>query len=66
VQSAAAVQLTTRTIALLDEKPELPPAEALRLAMVDLMKDKSSEINAHPAIWAPFVVVGPRSGNASG
>jgi CHAT domain-containing protein len=58
VQSAAAVQLTTRTIALIDEKPELPPAEALRLAMVDLMKDKSNEINAHPAIWAPFVVVG--------
>lgn len=58
VQSAAAVRLTTRTIAILEEKSQLPPAEALRIAMLDLMKDKGDKTNAHPAIWAPFVVVG--------
>lgn len=58
VQSAAAVRLTTRTIALLEEKPQLPPAEALRVAMLDLMKDAGDKANAHPAVWAPFVVVG--------
>jgi hypothetical protein len=33
-------------------------AEAMRRAMVALMDDGSEEDNAHPSVWAPFVLVG--------
>ena len=36
----------------------LTPAEALRRAMVALLDDRSKAQNAHPGIWAPFVIVG--------
>ena len=58
VQSAAAVKLTTRTFAELTADPSIGRAEALRRAMLALMADTSSLANAHPAVWAPFMVVG--------
>ena len=58
VYSDAAVQLTTRTFAELDRDPATGRAEAFRRAMVALMEDRSLPSNAHPAVWAPFVVVG--------
>jgi CHAT domain-containing protein len=58
VYSDAAVQLTTRTFAELDRDPATGRAEGFRRAMVALMEDRSLPSNAHPAVWAPFVVVG--------
>jgi CHAT domain-containing protein len=58
VQSAAAVKLTTTAIAELKAHPDIGRAEALRRSMLALMQDKSNPANAHPAIWAPFMMVG--------
>jgi CHAT domain-containing protein len=69
VYSQAAVRLTTRAFAVLDENPQAGRADAFRTAMVELMDDYKTETteeressskvrNAHPAIWAPFSAVG--------
>ena len=58
VQSEAAVALTTGTFAAMKANPGIGRAEALRRAMLALMGDSSSPLNPHPAVWAPFVVVG--------
>ncbi len=62
VDSRASVQLTTRTFAELEKSPEIGRAEALRRAMLAAMQDvsrpKSWMPAAHPAVWAPFVLVG--------
>ena len=56
VRSAAAVRLTTDTIQMLERDRSLSPAEALRRAMVAFLE--SGADGAHPANWAPFVIVG--------
>jgi CHAT domain-containing protein/tetratricopeptide (TPR) repeat protein len=56
VDSDAAVALTSGAFAQLQANPSLGRAEALRRSMLALM-DKGGR-NAHPAYWAPFVVVG--------
>ena len=58
VYSDAAVRLTTRAFAELERHPNEGRAEALQYAMTTLMDDRSEDDNAHPAVWAPFVVVG--------
>jgi CHAT domain-containing protein len=58
VYSDAAVRLTTRAFAELERDPKAGRAEALQRAMINLMDDRSQIDNAHPAVWAPFVVVG--------
>jgi CHAT domain-containing protein len=58
VKSSAAVKLTTTPVTELKAHPEIGRAEALRRAMLALMQDKSDLSNAHPAIWAPFMMVG--------
>jgi CHAT domain-containing protein len=55
VQSDAAVALTTRMLALSGKG--ITRAEAHRQAMMAMI-DKGPVKNAHPALWAPFVVVG--------
>ena len=62
VDSDGAVKLTTRAIRELRQDPKIGRAEALRRAMLALMADTSRPADsmpaAHPAVWAPFVVVG--------
>jgi CHAT domain-containing protein len=57
VNSDAAVKLTTRTFAELQAAPKIGRAEALRRAMAELITKEEPEY-AHPAMWAPFVLVG--------
>lgn len=56
VSSDAAVALTTR---MFDESSKgASKAEALRRSMLSLMQTPGKPHFAHPAFWAPFVVVG--------
>jgi len=58
VYSDAAVQLTTRAFAQLDQDPNIGRAEALQRAMTQLMDNPNQIDNPHPAVWAPFTLVG--------
>ena len=58
VDSRAATRLTTATFDLLRADPRLGRAEALRRAELAYLADTSTPINAYPAIWAPFEIVG--------
>ncbi len=58
VASDAATTLTTTAFASLAADPKLGRAEAMRRAMVAYINDTSRPINAYPAFWAPFAVVG--------
>ena len=58
VGSEATTRLTTMTFDILQNNPTLGRAEALRRAMLALMNDATDPLNAYPAVWAPFVVVG--------
>jgi tetratricopeptide (TPR) repeat protein len=57
VGSRTAVALTTRAFQELAAKPGVGRAEAMRISMASLI-DKGGLWQAHPAQWAPFVVVG--------
>ena len=57
VASDAAVKITTRMLAEA-AKPGIGRAEAHRRAMLSLLDEKEPDHFAHPAFWAPFVVVG--------
>ena len=60
VSSDAAVALTTR---MFDESAKgAPKAEALRRSMLALMARTDKPYFAHPAFWAPFVLVGEGGG----
>ena len=56
VRDDAAARLTTGTITALTSPRR--KAEALQSAMKQLMQDDSDPSLAHPAAWAPFVLVG--------
>jgi CHAT domain-containing protein len=62
VESNAAMRLTTSTFDFLKSDPSLGRAEALRRAMLAYMTDTTNPLNAYPALWAPFVVVGEGAG----
>ncbi|MFO1088073.1 MAG: CHAT domain-containing tetratricopeptide repeat protein [Hyphomicrobiales bacterium] len=57
VESDAAVRITTGLVNELAAHPEIGRAEALRRATVQLLDD-GDEADAHPAIWAPFSLIG--------
>lgn len=58
VRDDAAARLTTGTLAALRADPALSKAEAFRRATLALIADAADPTLAHPAIWAPFVMVG--------
>ncbi|MBB3929531.1 CHAT domain-containing protein/tetratricopeptide (TPR) repeat protein [Kaistia hirudinis] len=57
VRTDAAVLITTSAFSHMKADPTLGRAEAIRRAMVELI-DAPSGAYAHPAVWAPFAVVG--------
>ena len=62
VDSHAAVMLTTKAFAAMKADSGIGRAEAMRLSVLAAMGDRSRPSHwtpaAHPAVWAPFVVVG--------
>jgi CHAT domain-containing protein len=58
VESDTTVLLTTGAIQEFSKDPAAGRAEALRRAMLRLMKDQSKPDYAHPFFWAPFIIVG--------
>jgi CHAT domain-containing protein len=56
VNSDATVKLVTRAFDVLNADPKIGRAEALRRSMLSLIEQGRDY--AHPANWAPFVVVG--------
>ncbi|MFG1479793.1 CHAT domain-containing protein [Xanthobacter sp. V4C-4] len=58
VRDDAAARLTTATLAAIRDEPGLAKAEAFRRATLALIADATDPTLAHPAIWAPFVMVG--------
>lgn len=57
VDSDATVKLITGAVREMSRDPKVGRAEAMRRSMLALI-DKGSGEEAHPAFWAPFVVVG--------
>jgi CHAT domain-containing protein len=58
VASSAATRLTTTTFAILKAEPAAGRAEALRRAMLTYLSDSSEPLNAYPAFWGPFSLIG--------
>jgi CHAT domain-containing protein/Tfp pilus assembly protein PilF len=58
IDTEAATRLTTSTFAIMTADPKLGRAAALRNAMLAYMNDRSSPLNAYPAFWAPFSIIG--------
>jgi CHAT domain-containing protein len=58
VESDAAVRLTTGAFAAAGKDGGIGRAEALRRSMLALSTDQANPRNAHPSVWAPFVLVG--------
>jgi hypothetical protein len=63
VYSDAAKKLTTSAFAELSANPGIGRAEALRHSMVAMIT--SGEPYEHPAMWAPFVLVGEGGASTS-
>lgn len=57
VDSEATVKLITGAMGEIARNPKVGRAEALRRSMLALI-DKGAAREAHPAFWAPFIVVG--------
>jgi CHAT domain-containing protein len=57
VASNATVKLITKAVAELKRHPKIGRAEALRRSMLSII-DTGKDYEAHPAFWAPFVLVG--------
>lgn len=58
VVSSAAVTLTSQIFDARAKDANLGKAEALRRSMLALIADEKDPLNAYPAVWAPFIVVG--------
>lgn len=62
VDSAATVKLVTRAAREIRSSPAVGRSEALRRSMLAMIDE--GEVVAHPAQWAPFVLVGEGAGEA--
>ena len=67
VADDATAKLMTTLFAVAKDEPGLSHSEALRLAMLSLINSRAKNASgipeAHPALWAPFIVVGePQAG----
>jgi len=58
VESEAATRLATSTFGFIKSAPNIGRADALRRAMLAYMNDTSGPLNAYPAFWGPFSLVG--------
>lgn len=58
VSSEATVTLMTDIFSIYSANPKQGKAETVRLAMVRFMQNDKHAYFAHPAFWAPFVLVG--------
>jgi CHAT domain-containing protein len=58
VDSEATVELMTGMFQASARNPQLSHAEALRESMLSMISHAQFDDDAHPRIWAPFVVVG--------
>jgi CHAT domain-containing protein len=58
VDLEAATRLTTSTFEAIKSDPGVGRAEALRRVMLAYMNDTSAPLNAYPAFWGRFSVVG--------
>lgn len=56
--SDAATRLTTATFDVLKSDPKASKPEALRRAMIAFLHDGSDPLNAYPAMWGPFAMIG--------
>jgi len=57
VASESTVKLITKAVDELKRYPKIGRAEALRRSMLSMI-DSGKDYEAHPAFWAPFVLVG--------
>jgi CHAT domain-containing protein/tetratricopeptide (TPR) repeat protein len=64
VDSDATVKLITKTLSAMADDKSIGRSEALRRSMLALI-EYGEPHQAHPAIWAPFVVVGEGGGSAT-
>ena len=62
VGSQSAIRLISGAVAELRAKPNVGRPEAMRISMRNLMTN-GSLVEAHPSLWAPFVVVGEGAAN---
>ena len=61
VYSDAAVKITTGAFAQLKDHPTIKRPEALRRSMLEILETGDPH-QAHPAYWAPFILVGDGGG----
>ena len=52
----------TDVFVIAKDNPKLTHGEALRQAMLKMLANAKTDDDAHPRIWAPFVVIGEPRG----
>jgi CHAT domain-containing protein len=58
VSDDATAELMSNLFEISREKPNLSHGEMMREATLDLLNAATTDEDAHPRVWAPFVVVG--------